>query len=155
MVNIVLFQPQIPANTGNIVRLCANTKSNLHLIQPYGFIWSSKKLKRAHLDYEKTANITHHLSFDDFIFYLNSNFPHQNLYLATTKSKDCYSKIKYTEDDFIMFGSETSGVTTEVSECEKITKAISIPMAKGNRSINLSNSVAIILYESKRQIGFF
>lgn len=147
--NIVLHQPEIPMNTGNIGRTCAATGSRLHLIRPLGFRTDNKSLKRAGMDYWKELDITYYDSFEDFVS-VNQN---ARIYMATTKARRCYTEVSYAEDDFIMFGSEGSGIPEEILLRYEST-CVRIPMLEGCRSLNLSNSVAIVLYEALRQQNF-
>ncbi len=147
--NIVLHQPEIPQNTGNIGRTCVATGTSLHLIRPFGFVINDKSLKRAGMDYWNELDVHYYDSFFDFI----SQNPDAKIYMATTKAKHTYSDVKYNKNDFIMFGSEGSGIPEEILLKYPDT-CIRIPMLEKYRSLNLSNSVAIILYEALRQTGF-
>ena len=146
--NIVLYQPEIPQNTGNIARTCVLTDSKLHLIKPLGFDLDEKHLKRAGLDYWEYLNLEIHESYEDFL----EKYGDKKIYLATTHGGEHYDEVKFEEGDFIMFGRETSGVPKDVHEAHE---NIRIPMIKSStRSLNLSNTVAVIAYEALRQIGF-
>jgi len=149
--NIVLYQPEIPQNTGNIARTCAVTGSKLHLIKPLGFSIDDKHLKRAGLDYWHLLDIEIHENFNDFI----SKYPEGEYYLLTTRGDKLYTEINYSSDSFLIFGKETAGVPEEIHEKFKGNR-IKIPMVKETaaRSLNLSNSVAIVVYEALRQLGF-
>ena len=147
---IVLFNPQIPPNTGNILRLCANTCSKLHIIKPIGFNLDEKSLRRAGLDYYKSVNLKVYECLDDFL--KKNTF--KNLYLITKFGNKRYDKITYQRNDFLMFGSEIDGLSQEVYEKLKNSAKIYIPMSKGSRSINLANAVSICLYEAWKQINF-
>ena len=147
--NIVLHQPEIPQNTGNIARTCAATGASLHLIKPLGFKIDEKSVKRAGLDYWDTLDIHVHESYEDFI----SKYPLAKIYMATTKAQTTYAEMTYEEDGFIMFGKETAGIPEEILKDNKDT-CIRIPMKEDIRSLNLSNSVAIVLYEALRQKNF-
>lgn len=147
--NIVLHQPEIPQNTGNIARTCAVTNSVLHLIKPLGFSVDDKYLKRSGLDYWNLLDIRYYDNFQDF---LNKN-PNARIFMATTKSKQTYVDVKYEADDFIMFGRESAGIPEEILLDYKDT-CVRIPMMGDTRSLNLSNSVAIIIYEALRQQNF-
>lgn len=149
MLNIVLFEPEIPANTGNIGRTCVATNTRLHLIEPLGFSLSEKNLKRAGMDYWKDLDVTTYIDFDDF---LEKN-PGAKIYMATTKSANVYTEVNYEPDCYIMFGKESAGIPEEILVDHKDT-CIRIPMVGDIRSLNLSNSVAIVLYEALRQNGF-
>ena len=147
--NIVLHEPEIPANTGNIGRTCVATGVKLHLIEPLGFQIDEKHLKRAGMDYWDKLDVT---VYDDFNDFLAKN-PGARIYMATTKSKQKYTDVNYEEDCFIMFGKESAGIPEEILLDYKDT-AVRIPMYPEIRSLNLSNSVAIVLYEALRQHDF-
>ena len=147
--NIVLLEPEIPQNTGNIARTCAATGTSLHLIKPLGFNIDSKSVKRAGLDYWDKLDLHVHESYDDFI----SKYPNSKIYMATTKARHTYDEPKYEEDSFVMFGKETAGIPEEILKDNEET-CIRIPMNPDIRSLNLSNSVAIVLYEGLRQNNF-
>lgn len=149
MINIVLHEPEIPANTGNIGRSCVATGARLHLIEPLGFSLSEKALKRAGMDYWSKLDVTVYEDFEDF---LRRN-PDAKIYMATTKSKQTYVDVVYEDNCYIMFGKESAGIPEEILLDYKET-AIRIPMLPDIRSLNLSNSVAIVLYEALRQQGF-
>ena len=146
MFNIVLYEPEIPQNTGNIARLCACTGCNLYLVGKLGFSLSDKYTKRAGLDYWKSVNIQKVETMDE-LFKSNSG---ANFYYLTTKSKRLYTDIKFKDGDFLVFGPETRGLPDRYVTDKN---AITIPMKEGQRSLNLSNSVAITVYEGIRQIG--
>lgn len=147
--NIVLFEPEMPANTGNIGRTCVATGTRLHLIEPLGFKINEKALKRAGLDYWDKLDVTVYCDFDDFL----ERNPGAKIYMATTKAPNVYTDVRYEPDCFIMFGKESAGIPEEILvEYEK--SCIRIPMGKDIRSLNLSNSVAIVLYEALRQNHF-
>lgn len=147
--NIVLHEPEIPANTGNIGRTCVATGTRLHLIEPLGFKLNEKELKRAGLDYWKDLDVTVYDSYDDFLM----KNPGARIYMATTKGLNLYSEVTYEPDSFIMFGKESGGIPEEILIHNK-ENAIRIPMSQSIRSLNLSNSVAIVLYEALRQNNF-
>lgn len=151
MVNIVLFEPEIPQNTGNIARTCAITGANLHLIRPLGFSLDKNKLKRSGLDYWDSVNIK---LYDDFESFYKENKKNE-MYIVTTKSNKSYTDICYGENVFFIFGNEGSGLNKELYLHFR-NKAITIPMKKGEklRSLNLANSVCVILYEKLRQDNF-
>ena len=152
-INIVMVEPEIPQNTGNIARTCAATGVKLHLIKPLGFEISDKYLKRAGLDYWYKVEIEEHESLQDF---LNKYKPEENnMFYASTKATHCYSDVDYSKFDeiFILFGKETKGLPEDLLQ-KYIENTIRIPMRHNLRSLNLSNSVNIILYEVLRQIGF-
>lgn len=149
MVNIVLHEPEMPANTGNIGRSCVATGSVLHLIEPLGFSINDKMVKRAGLDYWDKLDVRTYLDFDDF---LQKN-PGAKIYMATTKSKQTYCDVEYEDGCYIMFGKESAGIPEEILLDYKET-SVRIPMLSDIRSLNLSNSVAIVMYEALRQQGF-
>ncbi len=146
MFNIVLFNPQIPPNTGNIGRLCVNAKATLHIVKPIGFDISDKAVKRAGLDYWKKLNLVIWENADEF---LNNNDTNK-MHFATTKVKKPYFQAKFNPGDFIIFGSETKGINEDILNKYK-TRCITIPMSKEGRSLNLAVSCGIILYEAIRQ----
>ena len=150
MINIVLHEPEMPANTGNIGRTCVALGARLHLIEPLGFRLDEKSLKRAGLEYWEKLDVTTYINFEDF---LEKN-PGAKIYMATTKSKQTYVDVTYEKDCYIMFGKESAGIPEEILLDYKET-AIRIPMYPEIRSLNLSNSVAIVAYEAMRQNGFF
>lgn len=147
--NIILHQPEIPSNTGNIGRTCVATGTKLHLIEPLGFSLNEKALKRAGMDYWKDLDVTTYINFDEF---LQKN-PNAKIYMATTKAKHIYTEVSYGPNDFIMFGKESAGIPEEILVDYEDT-CVRIPMQNEIRSLNLSNSVAIILYEALRQNQF-
>ena len=147
--HIVLLEPEIPQNAGNIARTCAATHTVLHLIKPLGFSVEDKYLKRAGLDYWNLLDIRYYENFDDFI----SKNPNAKIFMATTKSKKVYTEVEYGKDDYIMFGKESAGIPEEILLNYKET-SVRIPMFEEARSLNLSNSVAIMLYEALRQNNF-
>lgn len=147
--NIVLHEPEIPQNTGNISRTCAVTHSKLHLIKPLGFSVDDRYLKRSGLDYWQYLDVRYYENFQDF---LDKN-PNAKIFMATTKAKKIYTDVTYSENDFIMFGKESAGIPEEILLKYKDT-SVRIPMYDELRSLNLSNSVAIILYEALRQQNF-
>lgn len=147
--NIVLYEPEMPANTGNIGRTCVATNTKLHLIEPLGFKLSEKHLVRAGLDYWDKLDVTVYSDYQDF---LKKN-PGAKIYMATTKGEHVYTDIPYDSDAYIMFGPESRGIPEEIL-VENRENCIRIPMWGDIRSLNLSNSVAIVLYEALRQNGF-
>lgn len=149
-INIVLHEPEIPHNTGAIARTCVLTNSRLHLIKPFGFDLDDKHLKRAGLDYWKYLDLTIYEDLDDF-FEKNKDI---NFYLATTKTNNIYSDVKFKDGDFIFFGKETAGLPEDFIK-KHSERAIRIPMIKDlKRSLNLANSCTVILYEALRQLDF-
>lgn len=147
--NIVLHQPEIPANTGNIGRTCVATGTSLHLIEPLGFSLSEKALKRAGMDYWKDLDVHTYINFEDF----KAKHPGAKIWMATTKAKRIYTEVEFGPDDFIMFGKESAGIPEEIL-VEHEDCCIRIPMEPAIRSLNLSNSAAIVLYEGLRQQNF-
>lgn len=150
MLDVVLFQPQIPPNTGNIIRLCANTGFRLHLIEPFGFDLDDKKLRRAGLDYHEFAAIKRHKDYQAFI---ESEQPERVL-AVTTKTTHYYGDVAFKKGDYLLFGSETSGLPEEVRQQIPDEDKIRIPMLKDSRSMNLSNATAVLIFEAWRQMGF-
>jgi tRNA (cytidine/uridine-2'-O-)-methyltransferase len=146
--NIVLFEPEIPQNTGNIARLCACSGARLFLVGKLGFSLSDKYMKRAGLDYWDSVEIKRYDTLDD----LKNDFPDSNFYYLTTKSKNIYTERQFKTDDFFVFGPETRGIPESILNANK-ENCVTIPMVDGQRSLNLSNSVAIVLYEAVRQNG--
>ena len=149
MLNIVLHEPEIPANTGNIGRTCVATNTRLHLIEPLGFRLNEKSLKRAGMDYWDQLDVRTYIDYQDF---LEKN-PGARIYMATTKAEKVYTDVSYEPDCYIMFGKESAGIPEEIL-LENQETAIRIPMLDKIRSLNLSNSVAIVLYEALRQHNF-
>ncbi len=149
MLNIVLLEPEIPQNTGNIGRTCVATDTCLHLIEPLGFRLNEKAIRRAGLDYWADLNVKTYTSYRDF---LEKN-PGAKIYMATTKAKKMYTDVHYEEDCYIMFGKESAGIPEEIL-VENPDNCIRIPMVGDMRSLNIGNSVAIILYEALRQNDF-
>ena len=150
MFNIVLFEPEIPPNTGNIIRLAANTGCRLHLIEPLGFELDAKRLRRAGLDYHEFAEINTYENYEDF---LTREAP-ENIFAVTTKATQHHHEVNYKKNDFLLFGPETRGLPKHILEELGHTNCIRIPMIEGSRSLNLSNSTAIILFEAWRQLDF-
>ena len=147
--NIVLYEPEIPANTGNIGRTCVATDTRLHLIEPLGFRLDEKSIKRAGMDYWKDLDVTTYVNWEDFC----QKNPEAKIYMATTKAKHVYTEVSYESDCYIMFGKESAGIPEEILKDHPDT-CVRIPMVGETRSLNLSNSVAIVLYEALRQNEF-
>lgn len=147
--NVVLYQPEIPSNTGNIGRTCVATGTRLHLIEPLGFRINAKELKRAGMDYWQDLDVTRYVNLEEF---LEKN-PKARIFYATTKGQNVYSDVSYPEDCFLMFGKESAGIPEEILMHHK-KDCVRIPMLGDTRSLNLANSVAIVLYEALRQNGF-
>ena len=150
MFNIVLFEPEIPPNTGNIIRLCANTGCQLHLIEPLGFSMEEKALRRAGLDYSEWAEIKIHPTYEAF---LESEQPGR-LFALTTKGKVTHSEVSFAADDYLMFGPETRGLPEDVRMGIPQEQWLRLPMLAHSRSMNLSNAVAVMVYEAWRQLGY-
>lgn len=152
MLNIVLLEPEMPANTGNIGRTCCATGTRLHLIEPMGFRINDKMVKRAGLDYWDQLDVTVYDCYQDFLE--KNPAAKDKMYMATTKAKHTYAEVSFEEDAYIMFGKESAGIPEEIL-VEHEEHSIRIPMNENIRSLNLSNSVAIVLYEALRQHDFF
>ncbi len=150
MLDIVLYQPEIPPNTGNIMRLCANTGCALHLIEPLGFDLEEKNLRRAGLDYRDFADVRRHASLADYL----ATRPGVRLLALTTKATRAYHEIEFREGDALLFGPESRGLPDEVRAALGPEHCLRIPMRPHSRSLNLSNSVAVVAYEALRQLGF-
>jgi tRNA (cytidine/uridine-2'-O-)-methyltransferase len=151
MLNIVLYEPEIPANTGNIGRTCVATGTRLHLIEPLGFRLDEKSLRRAGMDYWKDLDVTTYINYEDFL--RKNPGAREKLYMATTKAQKVYTEIAYEPDCYIMFGKESAGIPEELLVKNK-EACVRIPMIGDIRSLNLGNSVAVVLYEALRQNGF-
>ena len=149
MLNIVLYEPEIPANTGNIGRTCVATNTRLHLIEPLGFRLDEKSLKRAGMDYWKDLDVQTYIDYNDFL----ERNPGAKIYMATTKAQKVYTEVEYEPDCYIMFGKESAGIPEEILVHHKDT-CVRIPMMREIRSLNLGNSVAVVLYEALRQNEF-
>ena len=149
MVNIVLHEPEIPANTGNIGRTCVATGSSLHLIEPLGFHLSERNLKRAGMDYWQELDVHRYMNYEDF----RAKNPDEPMYFATTKAERTYADVEYEEGAFILFGKESAGIPEEIL-LQNRERCIRIPMLGETRSLNLSNAVAIVLFEALRQHSF-
>lgn len=147
--HIILHQPEIPANTGNIGRTCVATGTSLHLIEPLGFHLDEKSIRRAGMDYWPRLDVTRYTNFEEFC----ARRPGARIWMATTKARRCYTEVSFAPDDYIMFGRESAGIPEELL-VEHEESCIRIPMLPDIRSLNLSNSVAIVLYEALRQQGF-
>lgn len=147
--NIVLYEPEIPANTGNIGRTCVATGSRLHLIEPLGFCLGEKELCRAGMDYWKDLDVTTYVDYEEFL----AENPGAKIYMATTKAPNVYTDVSFEPGCYLMFGKESAGIPEEILYPNK-ERAIRIPMNREIRSLNLSNSVAVVLYEALRQQNF-
>jgi tRNA (cytidine/uridine-2'-O-)-methyltransferase len=150
MFHIVLFQPEIPPNTGNAIRLCANTGSTLHLVKPLGFDLYHKNARRAGLDYDDLATVRLHVSFDDCLQVLGG----ARLFTVETSGTKLYTEADFQPGDALIFGSERRGLPPKVLQLIPPERQLTIPMRAGNRSLNLSNAVALVVYEAWRQNGF-
>lgn len=150
MLHIVLYEPEIPPNTGNIIRLCANTGFHLHLIEPLGFDLDDKKLRRAGLDYSEWARVQRHESLDVFLKTVKPG----RVYACTTKGRAAYTEAHYAAGDALLFGPETRGLPEAVLAEVSAGQWLRLPMQQHSRSLNLSNAVAIFVYEAWRQLGF-
>ncbi|WOH36659.1 tRNA (uridine(34)/cytosine(34)/5-carboxymethylaminomethyluridine(34)-2'-O)-methyltransferase TrmL [Thalassotalea fonticola] len=150
MLDIVLFEPEIPQNTGAIIRLCANSGFRLHLIEPLAFDIDDKKLRRAGLDYHEFANLKLHKNYSEFI----KNEQPKRIFASTTKATRFHGDVSFAEGDYIIFGAETRGLPDSVRDLIPDEHKIRIPMVENSRSMNLANSVSVIVYESWRQFGF-
>ena len=152
MINIVLFEPEIPPNTGNIIRLSANTGSHLHLVKPLGFDLDDKKMRRAGLDYHEFAGISQYEGWQDFMRLQGQG--NNRLLGISTKASMHYSEYRFEEGDFLIFGPETRGLPDKIREQLDPANLLRIPMLTDSRSLNLSNAAAIVVYEAWRQLGF-
>jgi len=150
MLNVVLYQPEIPPNTGNVIRLCANSGARLHLIEPLGFELEDRQLKRAGLDYHEWASVKVWSTLDDFV----NAHPDSTLYTFSTHHRTVYTDATFSAGDTLLFGPETRGLPVDVRERVPGDQQLCLPMRPSNRSLNLSNSVAIVVYEAWRQLGF-
>jgi tRNA (cytidine/uridine-2'-O-)-methyltransferase len=150
MLKIVLYEPEIPPNTGNIIRLCANAGCSLHLIEPLGFDLEDKKLRRAGLDYREFAELRIYPSLDAF----NAQQGAPRLFAITTRGATPYHQVDYRADDALLFGPETRGLPQAILDSLGAANTLRIPMKPGSRSLNLSNAAALVVYESLRQLGF-
>ena len=150
MFDVVLFQPEIPPNTGNIIRLCANTGARLHLIRPLGFDLDDRQLRRAGLDYHEWADVRTYENMQEF----EKSAAPARLLAFSTRGQRRYTDMAYQEGDALLFGPETRGLPKEILESLPETQRLTLPMRPDNRSLNLSNSVAIAVYEAWRQLGF-
>ena len=151
MLHIALYEPEIPPNTGNIIRLCANTGYFLHLIEPMGFAWDDIRLRRAGLDYHEFADIKRHTNFSEFL----SSVGNARIFACTTKGKAYPSEAGFVAGDVLLFGPETRGLPMSIIESLPEAQRLRIPMLPQSRSMNLSNAVSVFVYESWRQLGFY
>jgi len=147
---VALFEPEIPPNTGNIIRLCANTGTPLHVIRPLGFELDDKRLRRAGLDYHEWANVRVHENFAEFL----QATPHRRLWAITTRGNSAYTSADFDPDDILLFGPETRGLPADLLNSIPAEQRLRIPMRAESRSMNLSNAVSVLVYEAWRQQGF-
>jgi tRNA (cytidine/uridine-2'-O-)-methyltransferase len=150
MLHVVLYQPEIPPNTGNVIRLCANTGARLHLIRPLGFDLDHAKLRRAGLDYHEFAKIAVHDDLDAFIAAAQPS----RLFALSTRASTLYTNVQFAENDAVIFGPETRGLPQALLDSLPPEQCLRLPMRPDNRSLNLSNAVAVVAYEAWRQMGF-
>jgi tRNA (cytidine/uridine-2'-O-)-methyltransferase len=150
MIDVILYQPEIPPNTGNIIRLCANTGAGLHLVEPLGFDLEDAKLRRAGLDYHEFARVHRHASLDDCLHFLNP----PRLFAFSARSERRFDRVRFESGDAFLFGPETRGLPGEVIERIPAQNRLRLPMRAGQRSLNLSNAVAVAVFEAWRQAGF-
>lgn len=150
MINIVLYEPEIPPNTGNIIRLCANAGFDLHLIEPLGFTWDDKRLRRAGLDYHEFTSVQRHANYQSFI----QQAQPPRLFALTTKGQSSHSSVNWQVGDYLLFGPESRGLPSFILENLAQTQKIRIPMVENSRSMNLSNTVAVVMFEAWRQLDF-
>lgn len=150
MFHIVLYQPEIPPNTGNIIRLCANTGSHLHVVHPLGFELDDKRLRRAGLDYHEFASVLQHQNLNDCL----ASLPNKRVFALSTRGRQRYDQVSYQAGDIFLFGPETRGLPQEVLDSLPVEQRLRLPMLNGQRSLNLSNTAAIMLYEAWRQMDF-
>jgi tRNA (cytidine/uridine-2'-O-)-methyltransferase len=150
MLNVVLYQPEIPPNTGNIIRLCANSGTRLHLVGPLGFVLEDARLRRAGLDYHELANVT---CYDDWRSYIEQN-PEARAWGFSTRGKRLYCEAGFEHGDTLLFGPETRGLPQPILDGLGEDRTLRLPMAASSRSLNLSNAVAVAVYEAQRQLGF-
>lgn len=150
MIHIALYEPEIPPNTGNIMRLCANTGAQLHLIEPLGFDLDEKKLRRAGLDYRDSANVVRHASWEAFQLSVGE----RRLFALTTRGTTSYASTRFQQEDVLLFGAETRGLPEQVHETIRPGHSLRIPMQPDSRSLNLSNAAAVVLFEALRQLDF-
>jgi tRNA (cytidine/uridine-2'-O-)-methyltransferase len=150
MFEVILFQPEIPPNAGNVIRLCANTGARLHLIEPLGFTLDDKQLRRAGLDYHEWAEVQTHVSFDDFLHTVRPT----RVLAFSTRAERRYTEVSYQKGDALLFGPETRGLPLELLGQIPPDRRLRLPMRPGVRSVNLSNAVAVVVYEAWRQLDF-
>lgn len=152
MFNVVLVAPEIPPNTGNVIRLCANTGCTLHLVEPLGFSMEDKQMRRAGLDYHEYAQVRRHASWEQFL--ATEEPPRERLFALTTRTEHGVFEQRFQAGDWLIFGSETRGLSPEVRAFFPDPQRLRLPMQPGQRSLNLSNAVAVVVFEAWRQLGF-
>lgn len=150
MFNVVLFRPEIPPNTGNVIRLCANTGAHLHLVHPLGFAWDDARVRRAGLDYHEFADVQHHADWDACATALQGS----RLFAVETRQASRFDHVAYRAGDAFVFGQETAGLPDQILASIPDGQRVFLPMRPGNRSLNLSNSVAVMVFEAWRQCGY-
>lgn len=150
MLNVILYQPEIPPNTGNIIRLCANTGATLHLIKPLGFLLNDKQLRRAGLDYHEFVKVALHKDWEECLHSLAG----RRIFAVSTKGKQRYDQVSYASQDVFLFGSESRGLPAKILESFSDDQRLYIPMLPGRRSLNLANAVSIVVFDAWRQLGF-
>ena len=150
MLHIALFEPEIPPNTGNIIRLCANGGFQLHLIHPLGFTLDDKRMRRAGLDYQQLTHVQQHQNYPNFL----NTIGLRRLFACSTKGTQTYAKVEFSDEDVLLMGPETRGLPENILKSLPNQQVICIPMQANSRSLNLSNATAIIAYEAWRQLGF-
>ncbi|NNF66828.1 MAG: tRNA (uridine(34)/cytosine(34)/5-carboxymethylaminomethyluridine(34)-2'-O)-methyltransferase TrmL [Gammaproteobacteria bacterium] len=150
MLHVILYQPEIPPNTGNVIRLCANSGASLHLVHPLGFDLDERKMRRAGLDYHEYADVTEHQSLDDCLQAVSP----ANIYALSTRGRQRYDKVQFAAGDALIFGPETRGLPQTFLDTLEARQVLRLPMRPANRSLNLANTVAIVVYEAWRQLNF-
>ncbi|MFZ9406122.1 MAG: tRNA (cytidine(34)-2'-O)-methyltransferase [Burkholderiaceae bacterium] len=154
MLNVVLVHPEIPPNTGNVIRLCANTGAQLHLVRPLGFELEDARLRRAGLDYHEWASVRVHDTFPDLMVHATSLTPHPRMFALSTRGTRRLHEVRFQSGDWLVFGSESAGLPESVRATFDPGKVLRLPMRPDNRSLNLSNAVAVAVFEAWRQLGF-
>ena len=154
MINVVLVHPEIPPNTGNVIRLCANTGAQLHLVEPMGFALEDAKLRRAGLDYHEWAQVRVHRGFNELLAYAHGQASSPRWFAISTRGARTVHQTRFAPDDWLVFGSESAGLPTKVREHFAPDQVLRLPMRPNNRSLNLSNAVAVTVFEAWRQFGF-
>jgi tRNA (cytidine/uridine-2'-O-)-methyltransferase len=150
VIDVILFEPEIPPNTGNVIRLCANTGARLHLVEPLGFAWDDARVKRAGLDYHEFADVKRHADYNACLDFLG----HPRVFAFSSKAATRFDAPAYRSNDALLFGPETRGLPAEVLDTLPECQRVRLPMQPGQRSLNLSNSVAVAVYEAWRQLGY-